>query len=52
MLEKRELAARRQQRLLHEFDDILRAGHKLHQRIVESSTEIYDFVDIAEAKMG
>jgi hypothetical protein len=24
----------------------------LHSRIVESSTEIYDFIDIAEAKVG
>ncbi|HUW12523.1 MAG TPA: DNA methyltransferase, partial [Anaerolineae bacterium] len=34
------------------FDDILRVGRKLHKRIVESSTEIYDFIDIAEAKVG
>lgn len=86
MLEKRELEARRQQRLLREFedileqarrgqrlkdvrkeavlagfaqcyrekrfDDILRVGRKLHKRVVESSTEIYDFIDIAEAKVG
>jgi len=88
MLEKRELEARRQQRLLREFEDILerakqdkrkrlkdvrkeavlagfaqcyrekrfedilRVGRKLHKRIVESSTEIYDFIDIAEAKVG
>lgn len=86
MLEKRELEARRQQRLLREFEDILeqarrgqrltdvrkeavlagfaqcyrekhfqdilRVGTKLHERIIESSTEIYDFIDIAEAKVG
>jgi hypothetical protein len=85
-LKKRELEARRQKRLLREFedilekarrgqqledvrkeavlagftkcyrekrfDDILRVGHKLDDRIVESSTEIYDFIDIAEAKVG
>ena len=34
------------------FEDILRVGRKLHRRIVESSTEIYDFIDIAEAKVG
>jgi hypothetical protein len=34
------------------FEDILRVGRKLHKRIVESSTEIYDFIDIAEAKVG
>jgi hypothetical protein len=33
------------------FHDILRVGRKLHRRIVESSTEIYDFIDIAEAKV-
>jgi len=86
MLEKRELEARRQQRLLREFEgileqarrgqrlkdvrkeavlagfaqcyrekrfeDILRVGRQLHKRVVESSTEIYDFIDIAEAKAG
>ncbi|MGA9350184.1 MAG: DNA methylase, partial [Anaerolineae bacterium] len=86
MLEKQELEARRQQRLLREFEDILeqarrgqrlkdvrkeavlagfaqcyrekrfqdilRVGRRLHSRIVESSTEIYDFIDIAEAKVG
>jgi DNA modification methylase len=86
LLEKQELEARRQQRLLREFDDILeqarrgqrlkdvrkeavlagfaqcyrekrfqdilRVGRRLHKRIVESSTEIYDFIDIAEAKVG
>ncbi len=86
MLEKQELEARRQQRLLREFEDILeqarrgqrlkdlrkeavlagfaqcyrekrfedilRVGQRLHKRIVESSTEIYDFIDIAEAKVG
>ena len=86
MLEKQELEARRQKRLLREFDDILeqarrgqrlkdvrkeavlagfaqcyrekrfedilRVGRRLHKRIVESSTEIYDFIDIAEAKVG
>ena len=85
LLEKQELEARRQQRLLREFedileqarrgqrlehvrkeavlagfahcyrekrfDDILRVGRRLHKRIVESSTEIYDFMDIAEAKV-
>ena len=34
------------------FEDILRVGRRLHPRIVESSTEIYDFIDIAEAKVG
>ncbi len=86
VLEKRELEARRQQRLLREFETILeqvrrgqklenvrkeavlagfaqlyrekrfqeipRVGRKLPPRIVESSTEIYDFIDIAEAKVG
>jgi len=86
LLEQQELEARRQQRLLREFeeileqarrgqrlehvrkeamlagfaqcyrekrfDDILRVGRRLHKRIVESSTEIYDFMDIAEAKVG
>ena len=86
MLEKRALEARRQQRLLREFDDILeqahcgqrlkavrkeaalasfaqcyreerfqdvlRVGRELHKRIVESSTDIYDFIDIAEARVG
>jgi len=33
------------------FEDILRVGRKLHKRIVESSPEIYDFIDIAEAKV-
>ena len=86
MLEKRELEARRQQRLLREFEDILEqarrgqrlkdvrkeavlagfaqcyrekrfedillVGRKLHKRVVESSMETYDFIDIAEAKVG
>mgnify|MGYP006910673888 CR=1 FL=1 len=34
------------------FEDILRVGRKLHKRIVESSTEIYDIMNIAEAKVG
>jgi len=32
--------------------DILHVGRRLHPRIVESSTEVYDFIDIAEAKVG
>jgi hypothetical protein len=27
-------------------------GHKLGKGLVESSTEIFDFIDIAEAKAG
>lgn len=85
VLEKQELEARREQRLLREFEmvleqarrgqklenvrkeavlagfaqlyrekrfqEILGVGKKLPRRIVESSTEIYDFIDIAEAKV-
>lgn len=33
------------------FDDILRVGRKLDHRIVESSTEVYDSIGIAQAKV-
>lgn len=85
-LTKAELEARRQEHLLHQFDeylraahsgqrlkevrkeavlagftqayrdkrwdDILRVGRRLDPRIVESSNEILDFIDIAETKAG
>jgi DNA modification methylase len=34
------------------FGDILTVGRKLGKGLVESSTEIFDFIDIAEAKAG
>lgn len=39
--------AYRQQR----FSDILTVGRKLDKKLVEASTEIFDFMDIAEAKV-
>ena len=85
LLEKQELEARRQERLLRQFEkyleaaragrrfkdvrkealvagftqcyragrfqDILTVGRKLHKRLLESSPDLFDFVDIAEAKV-
>jgi hypothetical protein len=33
------------------FQDILTVGRKLHKRLLESSPDLFDFVDIAEAKV-
>lgn len=33
------------------FGDIVKVGEKLDQRVIDSSTEIFDFIDIAETKM-
>jgi DNA modification methylase/transposase-like protein len=33
------------------FEDILKIGKKLPQGVIDSSTEIYDFIDIAESKV-
>lgn len=33
------------------FGDIVTVGHKLNRSLVDSSTEIFDFMDIAEAKL-
>ena len=33
------------------FRDILTVGHKLHKRLLEESPDLFDFVDIAEAKV-
>jgi hypothetical protein len=33
------------------FEDIVKVGEKLDQRVIDSSTEIFDFIDIAETKM-
>jgi len=33
------------------FQDILTLGRKLHKRLLESSPDLFDFVDIAEAKI-
>jgi len=33
------------------FQDILSLGHKLDQRLLEESPDLFDFVDIAEAKI-
>jgi hypothetical protein len=34
------------------FQDILTVGQKLNKRLLEESPEIFDFIDIAEAKVG
>ncbi|MCB0191466.1 MAG: DNA methylase [Anaerolineae bacterium] len=33
------------------FRDILTVGHKLHKRLLEDNPDLFDFVDIAEAKV-
>jgi 16S rRNA G966 N2-methylase RsmD len=33
------------------FQDIITVGNKLHKRLLEGSPELFDFVDIAEAKI-
>ncbi len=32
--------------------NILTIGRKLNQKLIDSRTEIFDFIDIAEAKLG
>lgn len=34
------------------FDDIVTVGNKLNQSLIDSSTELFDFIDIAEAKIA
>jgi DNA modification methylase len=34
------------------YEDITAVGSKLNRSLVDSSTEIFDFIDIAEAKLG
>jgi hypothetical protein len=33
------------------FEDILRVGQKLPKRLLEASPDLFDFIDIAEAKL-
>jgi hypothetical protein len=33
------------------FQDILAVGHRLPKRLLESSPDLFDFIDIAEAKV-